>query len=449
MIRRSDFGEQFKWGVSTAAFQIEGAHEIDDKVLSVWDHFSHRKGKIHKGHHARMACDFYNRFEGDLDTVRALSIPNFRFSLAWTRIIREDHGLNHKGIAYYQRLIDGCLERGIEPWVTIYHWDIPHFLEMKGGWTNRDVLNWFGDYVDVCAKHFGDRVKHWMVLNEPMVFTGAGYYLGIHAPGRTGLSSFIPAMHHATLCQAEGGRRLKFWLPDAEVGTTFSCSYVEPLQPTPAHERAAIKIDALLNRLYIEPSLGLGYPVKDIGLLSRVEKYMKAGDEQQMAFEFDFIGVQNYTREIAKRSWLVPILFANLVGAHKRNVETTLMNWEVYPPSIYHMLKKYGSYAGVKKIYITENGAAFEDTVLNGKVDDPRRVRYLHDYIAQVYKAKQEGVPVEGYFVWTLQDNFEWAEGYRPRFGLIYTDFDTQQRIIKSSGYWYRDFLEGKSAIDV
>jgi beta-glucosidase len=447
VISRSNFGEAFKWGVSTAAFQIEGAHGIDDKLPSIWDEFTDRKGKIHQGHHAQMACDFYNLHPQDLDNVHHLSIPNFRFSLSWTRLINRDHSVNEKGIAFYNRLIDGCLARGIEPWVTIYHWDIPSFLEEKGGWTNRDIIHWFGDYVEVCAKYFGDRVKYWMVMNEPMVFTGAGYYLGIHAPGRKGLTNFIPAMHHTTLCQAEGGRRLKFLLPYAEVGTTFSCSYVEPLNDSPAHQRAAIKIDALLNRLYIEPSLGMGYPVKDISLLSRVEKYMKAGDEEMMAFDFDFIGVQNYTREIAKRSWMVPILFATLVGAHKRKVETTLMNWEVFPASIYEMLKKYGAYKKVKKIYVTENGAAFEDTLLNGKVEDKRRVRYLHDYIAQVYKAKQEGIPVEGYFVWTLQDNFEWAEGYRPRFGLIYTDFNTQERIIKDSGYWYKDFLDGKIVI--
>ena len=225
---------------------------------------------------------------------------------------------------------------------------------------------------------------------------------------------------------------------------TFSCSFVEPLNNSSANQRAAVKIDALLNRLYIEPLLGMGYPVKEISLLSRVEKYMKAGDEEMMTFDYDFIGVQNYTREIAKRSWMVPILFASLVGAHKRKVETTLMNWEVYPASIYEMLKKYGAYKKVKKIYVTENGAAFEDTLFNGRVEDKRRVQYLHDYIAQVYKAKQEGIPVSGYFVWTLQDNFEWAEGYRPRFGLIYTDFDTQQRVIKDSGYWYRDFLNNE-----
>jgi beta-glucosidase len=448
VIKRSDFGKDFKWGVSTAAFQIEGAHSEGDKLASVWDVFTAQKGKIHNGHHARLACDFYNLYGDDLSLVQSLSIPNFRFSFSWPRIINADHSVNMLGIAFYDRIIDACLQRGITPWVTLYHWDIPHFLEEKGGWTNRDIVGWFCDYVQVCAKHFGDRVKYWMVMNEPMVFTGAGYYLGIHAPGKKGLSNFIPAMHHATLCQAEGGRLLKVLLPaDAEIGTTFSCSHIEPYRNTAADHKAAVKIDALLNRLYIEPVLGLGYPVSDISLLTRVEKYMLSGDEQKMAFDFDFIGVQNYTREIAKRSWLVPIMFATLVGAHKRNVETTLMNWEVYPESIYQMLKKYGQYKGIKKLIVTENGAAFEDLVVNHKVEDTKRVKYLNDYIGQVYRAKQEGVPVEGYFVWTLQDNFEWAEGYRPRFGLIYTDFDTQERIVKDSGYWYRNFLKNEQAL--
>ncbi len=447
MIKRSDFGDDFKWGVSTAAFQIEGEHLIGEKLPSVWDVFTNKKGAIHKGHHAQLACDFYNRYGDDLAIVESLHIPHFRFSLSWTRIMNLDHTVNMQGIDFYSRLIDSCLERGITPWVTVYHWDIPHFLEERGGWTNRDIVNWFSEYIAVCAKYFGDRVKYWMVMNEPMVFTGAGYYLGIHAPGRKGLNQFLPAMHHATLCQAEGGRILKDLLPHAEVGTTFSCSHIEPYRNTSADHKAAVKIDALLNRLYIEPLLGLGYPVADISLLSRVEKYMLSGDDQKMAFDFDFIGVQNYTREIARRSWLVPILFANLVGAHKRNVDTTLMNWEVYPESIYHVLKKFGAYKNIKKIIVTENGAAFEDVVKNGAVEDVKRVKFLNDYIGQVYRAKQEGVPVEGYFVWTLQDNFEWAEGYRPRFGLIYTDFDSQERIVKDSGYWYRNFLKNEQAL--
>jgi beta-glucosidase len=275
-----------------------------------------------------------------------------------------------------------------------------------------------------------------------MVFTGAGHFLGIHAPGRRWMKNFIPAVHHATLCQSAGARIVKELLPKAEVGTTFSASYIEPYRQREKDQQAALRIDALLNRLFLEPSLGLGYPVKELPFLQRIEKYMKPGDEKLLPFDFDFIGLQVYTREVVSHTWLMPFIGADLVKATKRKVPTTLMNWEVYPESIYQMLKQYNRY-GLKKILVTENGAAFTDTVQEGKVHDPQRLTYLQDHLAQVLRAKQEGVPVEGYFVWTFTDNFEWAMGYHPRFGLVYVDFATQQRIIKSSGYWYKDFLKG------
>jgi beta-glucosidase len=440
-LTKQAFGDHFKWGVSTAAYQVEGAYNTDGKGLSVWDVFSNKKGNTYLNQHGNVACNFYNCYRDDLQLMQALQIPNFRFSLAWSRLMPSGtHQINRKGIDFYNYLIDHCLELSIEPWVTLYHWDLPYALEQKGGWTNRDIVNWFGDYAELCARHFGDRIKYWMVLNEPMVFTGAGHFLGIHAPGRRWMKNFIPAVHHATLCQSAGARILKSIVPGAEVGTTFSASYIEPYRQTDKDRQAAIRIDALLNRLFLEPSLGLGYPVKELPFLQRIEKYMKPGDENLLPFDFDFIGLQVYTREIVSHTWLMPFIGADLVKATKRKVPVTLMNWEVYPESIYQMLKQYSRY-GLKKILVTENGAAFTDTVQEGKVHDPLRLAYLQDHIAQVLRAKQEGVPVEGYFVWTFTDNFEWAMGYHPRFGLVYVDFDTQQRIIKSSGYWYRDFL--------
>lgn len=230
-------------------------------------------------------------------------------------------------------------------------------------------------------------------------------------------------------------------LPDAEIGTTFSCSYIEPHTDKPKDIAAAKRVDALLNRLFIEPMLGLGYPT-EVKAIGGISKYYQPGDEEAMKFDFDFIGVQNYTREIVKNSFFTPYVGASLVKAEKRNVQLTNMKWEVYPPSIYHMLKQFNSYPQVKKIYITENGAAFPDIVTEGNVEDPKRVAYLQNYLQQVLKAKNEGVNVQGYFIWTLTDNFEWAEGYHPRFGLIYIDFETQQRIVKSSGRWYGSFLK-------
>src|SRR6478735_9019629 len=445
ILRRSDFGTDFHWGVSVAAYQIEGAHDADGKGHSIWDIFTNTKGRTHQNQNGNIACDFYNRYADDLAMMKQLHIPNFRFSMCWSRIMPEGHGrVNQKGIDHYNRLIDTCLELGIDPWLTLYHWDLPHALELKGGWTNRDVVDWFLEYSALCADKFGDRVKHWMILNEPMVFTGAGYFLGVHAPGRTGMKSFLPAVHHATLCMSEGGRLIKGMLPDAHVGTTFSGSHVEPYSNSERDQRAAVKVDALLNRLFIEPALGYGYPLADLRALRSIEKYMKPGDEERMKFDFDFIGIQNYTREIAKHSWFTPYLHARIVAAPKRKVPTTLMKWEVFPPSIYHMIMKYNAYPEIKEIIVTENGAAFTDLVNGDRVHDTLRKEYLKDYLTQVLKAKNDGAKVNGYFIWKLTDNFEWAEGFHPRFGIIYVDFDTQQRIVKDSGRWYAELLSDR-----
>lgn len=444
ILHKKDFGEDFEWGVSASAYQIEGCHDADGKGPSIWDVFSGTKGKVYQGQTGNEACHFYLRFHEDLALMKDLHIPNFRFSLSWPRLLPAGSGAaNWKGIDFYNRLIDQCLALGIDPWVTLYHWDLPYTLERKGGWTNRDIIHWFREYAELCVKHFGDRVSHWMVLNEPLVFVGAGYFLGVHAPGRTGMKNFLPAMHHAAICQAEGARVIKHHCPHAEVGTTFSCSHIEPYRPIERDRLAAQRVDTLLNRIFLETALGLGYPVQDLKLLARVEKYYLPEDDHLLKFDFDFIGLQNYTREIIKHSYFTPLLHADIVKAEKRKVPITLMKWEVYPDSIYHMLKKYNAYPGVKKIYVTENGAAFQDKVENRKVHDEMRVDYLKQYLQAVLKAKNEGVNVKGYFVWTFTDNFEWAEGFYPRFGLVYVDFKTQQRIVKSSGLWYKEFLKG------
>ena len=443
MFTKEQFGESFKWGVSTAAYQIEGAHLADGKGESIWDTFSNQKKKIFENHNGNHACDFYNRYEEDFLLIKSLNIPNFRFSLSWPRIMPNGSGtINQKGIDFYNRLIDKSLEMGIKPWVTLYHWDLPQAIENMGGWTNRAIVNWFCDYVEVCAKNFGDRVENWMVMNEPMVFTGAGYFLGVHAPGRKGLKNFIPAVHHATLCQSLGARTLKSIRPNAQVGTTFSCSHLEPNTNSQKDRLATKRVDALINRLFLEPSLGLGYPTDDLKLLERIYNYFEPTDEKYLSFDFDFIGLQNYTREIVTHSYFVPLLNAKLIKADKRKVPTTLMNWEVYPDAIYEALKKYDAYPQIKKIIVTENGAAFRDVIFDGKINDELRTSYLKDHIKQVLRAKNDGVKVDGYFVWTLLDNFEWAEGFYPRFGIVHTNFKTQERIVKQSGHWYKEFLQ-------
>lgn len=436
------FGDDFAWGVSTAALQIEGSCDADGKGPSIWDTFTARKGKVLNGDKPTIACDFYKRYQQDIDLIKQLNIPNFRFSISWTRILPNGTGeVNQPGIDHYNRVIDYCLKQGIQPWVTIYHWDLPQALEDKGGWTNREMVDWFSNFVTICAKSFGDRVKNWMVMNEPAVFTGAGYFLGMHAPGRSGLRNFLPAVHHVVLSIVAGAKILRKLLPDTQIGNTFSCSYIQPYADTLKHINAAKRADALINRLFIEPILGLGYPTDEVKALKGIYKYFLPGDEDKISFDFDFIGIQNYTREIVKYSFFTPYIGAALIKAEKRNVELTDMKWEVYPPAIYHMLKKFEAYPQIKKLIVTENGAAFPDEVVNSEVNDIKRVKYLQTHIQQVLKAKQEGCRVHGYFIWTLTDNFEWAEGYHPRFGLIHINFETQQRIIKSSGKWFAKLI--------
>jgi beta-glucosidase len=434
---------EFHWGVSSSAFQTEGAIHADGKGASIWDIFSLQPGKIANGHDAINACDFYHRYNGDIELMEQMKIPNFRFSIAWSRIFPHGIGkINTKGLDHYDRIVDSCLENNINPWITLYHWDLPYHLEELGGWTNRDIIYWFEEYIQAVVQRLKDRVKHWMVLNEPMVFTGAGYFLGIHAPGQKGVTSFLKALHHATICQAQGIKQIQS-LTDhhTEVGTTFSCSMITPFSNQEKDLKAAIRTDALLNRLFIEPLIGRGYPFQELPFMRTIEKYFRANDGELLYASPDFVGIQNYTREVVKHQWNIPYLNAKIIPANKRNVPHTEMNWEIFPPSLYHVLHKFNDYPEIKKIYVTENGAAFNDKVIDNEILDFQRRDFIKDCIKQVILAKNDGIRVNGYFAWSLTDNFEWAEGYKPRFGLVHIDFKTQKRIIKESGKWYAKFL--------
>lgn len=447
-IHSTDFGEDFTWGVASSAYQTEGAAFEDGKGPSVWDVFVQQKGKIKDGTTGHQATGFYHRYIQDIILMQYLNVRNFRFSLSWPRLFPQGVGpVNEKGVDFYNGVIDFCLECGIEPWVTLYHWDLPQALEERGGWTNRDVVGWFEDYVSFCVKQFGDRVRHWMVLNEPMAFTGGGYFLGLHAPGRKGLQNFLPAVHHTALSLAHGANVIKSVNGRLRVGSTFSCSPVDPVDGTRLTAEAVQRVDVLSNRLFIEPLLGLGYPWQELKALQGLERYMKAGDEALLKADLDFVGLQNYTREVVRHSTVMPYLNARLVKASRRGVATTEMDWEVYPQGIYRSLKRFAAYKNSPPLVITENGAAFTDVVRNGQVDDPQRIAFYEDYLAQVLKAKEEGVNVQGYFAWSFTDNFEWAEGCSKRFGLVYVDYATQRRIVKSSGFWLQQFLQTQNQL--
>ncbi len=447
---RADFGPGFYWGAAAAAYQVEGAWQVQGKGPSIWDDFTRRRGRIRRGEHGRVAADFYHRYAADLDLAQGLGLTDYRFSVAWARVLPNGTGaVNRRGLDFYDRLVDACLERDLCPWLTVYHWDLPSALQARGGWANRDVVGWLADYAQVLARRLGDRVPQWMVLNEPMVFVGAGHLLGVHAPGRRHLGAFLAAAHHAALAQAEGGRVLRAALPaTARIGTTFSCSYLTPHRPGHAADAAATRrADALLNRFFVEPLLGQGYPTAELPALRwLLERYEKPGDRERLTFEFDFWGIQNYTREVVKFSPWLPLQWAKLVPAKQRQVPHTDMGWEVYPESIYEMLKRYAAYPGAPPLVVTESGAAFPDALTNGRVPDAPRRAYLQAALGQVLRARRDGVDVRGYFAWTLTDNFEWAEGYSPRFGLIHIDYETQERTVKDSGRWYAAFLAGQPA---
>lgn len=441
---KSDFGKDFLWGVASAAYQIEGAWNKDGKGPSIWDTFTHEKGNILNGDTGDEACDFYHQYSEDLALVKSLGFDVFRFSIAWSRLLPSGYGQrNEAGFDFYDRVIDRCLELDLAPWITLFHWDLPQGIEDLGGWRNRDVVAYFEDYTAAVIDRYGDRVKHWMVLNEPMAFTALGYGLGMHAPGKRGFKKFLQSVHHTTLAQSAGARVLRSADSQAIIGSTFSTSSIDSKKPhKKGNQKVAAIFDVMLNRLFLEPALGMSYPFDAWPALRKIEKYMEAGDEESMKFDFDFYGLQNYTRMVIKKFGLMPWVHGLEWKPEKRGAESiTEMGWEVYPEGIYRQLKQFADYEGINKIIITENGAAFPDQLIDGKVADDQRLQFYQSYLSEVLRAKQEGVPVEGYFAWTFMDNFEWAEGYHARFGMVYNDFETQTRTVKNSGLWWQEFL--------
>ncbi len=446
MFSKNSFGKNFLWGVAISAQQNEGAYNIDGRGLSIWDLFARRQGKIKGGFKPYIACDFYHRYKDDLLLVKALGFNTFRFSVSWPRILPDGTGkINKEGVAFYHKVIEECLKLDLIPYLTLYHWDLPYELEKEDGWANDRIIRWFNRYATVCAEEYGDVVKNWIIMNEPMGFTSLGYMLGKHAPGKTGLNNFFPAVHHAVMAQAEGGRVIRQIVHKAHIGTTFSCSEVIPFTDKPEDKQAAKRVDILLNRLFIEPALGRGYPKEDFRFLEKLELYNRAWKyTDRMHFNFDFIGVQNYFPLVVKYNRIMPIVQASEVKAATRKVPHTAMGWEINADSFYRMVKRFWLYGVVKEIIITESGAAFKDKLVNGAVNDVQRTHYHEKYLRALLKEKNEGINVTGYFAWTLMDNFEWAEGVKAPFGLIHVDFKTQLRTIKNSGYWFRDFLEEK-----
>jgi beta-glucosidase len=436
------FGMDFVWGAACAAYQVEGAWNEGGRGPSIWDQYSQRKGNIYHNENGNIATDFYHRFEEDIHLLDSMGFKAFRFSISWSRIFPDESGqVNPEGVAFYHKVIDACIKRGVEPWVTLYHWDLPLYLQERGGWSNRETISNFSNYVSFCAKEFGSKVQHWMVMNEPAAFVGLGYLVGMHAPGHINIRKFLKATHHVCLAMAEGGRSIRNADSDAQIGTTFSCSVVDPILVKPRHEKAKKRMDAMLNRLWIEPSLGMGYPSEDLPILKKLKKFHQPGDSSMLSFDFDFIGLQHYFRVIVRANPFIPVVGATRIEPARLHLPVNEMGFEINPEGMLRTLRNYKQYP-VKHYVITENGVCTNDILTLGEIEDTARIDFFRGYLTSVSEARKEGIPIDGYFVWSLTDNFEWSEGYRPRFGLVYVDYANQQRTVKASGHWFRKYIQ-------
>ena len=431
------FPKDFIWGAATASYQIEGAWNADGKGESIWDRFSHTPGKVDNGDTGDIACDHYHRWREDVALMKELGLKAYRFSVAWPRLLPEGRGkLNQAGIDFYDHLVDALLEAKIEPYLTLYHWDLPQSLQDEGGWPARIMADAFVEYADVVSRTLGDRVKNWITLNEPWVSAFVGYRYGRHAPGHTDVSEAIAASHHLLLAHGQAVPVIRNNCPDAKVGIVLNLTPQVPASPSVADKKEATWMDGYINRWFLDPLVGRGYPQDMVSGFGNAMEFVKPGDLEIISTPVDFLGVNYYMRNIARAGNVSEI--DNAPRTVFRGDEITEMDWEVYPEGIYNVLDRLHLDYSFPAIYITENGAAYKDDISSdGRVDDPARLSYIKRHLEMVKKAILVGVPVKGYFVWSLLDNFEWGFGYSKRFGIVYVDNQTQQRIPKSSAKWY------------
>jgi beta-glucosidase len=429
----------FTWGAATASYQIEGAVDEDGRGESIWDRFCATPGKVRNGESGAVACDFYHRYPGDIALMRQLGISSFRFSTAWPRILPEGRGrVNGAGLDFYDRLVDGLLESGIQPCVTLYHWDLPQPLEDRGGWPARELVDAFAEYVEVVAGRLGDRVQHWITHNEPWVVAWLGYGWGVHAPGRASEADALAAAHHLLLSHGRAVEVLRRDAPGAEVGITLSLWPQYPASDSEEDVAAARHMDGFHNRWFLDAIYRGEYPADLVEHFADSLPTVADGDLRTIAAPIDFLGVNAYSRGVigSGADGGPPVL------VRVPDSEYTDMDWEVYPAALFDLLVRLRDDYAPDRIAVTENGAAFSDVrVHDGLVRDLERQAYLESHIDAVARAVDEGVPVAGYYVWSLLDNFEWAHGFAKRFGIVYIDYPTLERVPKASFGWYRDFI--------
>jgi beta-glucosidase len=442
------FPERFVWGAATSSYQIEGAVAADGRGPSIWDTFSHTAGRVRGDDTGDVACDHYHRYEQDVGLMAQIGLAAYRFSIAWPRIQPDGAGpANPAGLDFYDRLVDTLISHGIDPIATLYHWDLPQALEDRGGWTARDTAHRFADYAALVHERLGDRVGTWTTLNEPWCAAFLGYAEGVHAPGRTEPAAAFAAAHHLLMAHGEAVRALRA-AGAAQLGLTVNPAAVRPADPdNPADVAATRLADGLQTRIFLDPVFGHGYPADVLAVIDRNggSGWLREGDEERIAAPIDLLGINYYSPHVVAARPGQPAQ-AGIAGTEGVAFlpppgPVTAMGWQIEPAGLTELLVRLGTdYPGVG-LWITENGAAFDDRADDGRVADPHRIGYLDGHLRAVHAAISRGVDVRGYLVWSLLDNFEWAEGYRKRFGIIYVDYPTQTRVLKDSAWWYRGVI--------
>ena len=439
------FPAHFLWGAATASHQIEGAVREDGRGSSIWDDFAATPGKTYKGQTGEVATDHYHRVEEDTDLMVQLGLSAYRFSIAWPRILPTGRGaVNSAGLDFYDRLVDTLLAKDIQPFATLYHWDLPSSLEQAGGWVNRDTAFAFADYAEIVARRLGDRVAGWITLNEPWCSAYLGYGIGVHAPGRCDRQAAIDAAHHLLLGHGLAVPRLRTHVStDIPVGITLLLNHVYAADERPETVRDVALSNAFSNGWFLDPIYRGTYPERFFEHMALNPPPIHEGDMEVISAPLDFLGVNNYSRIIVRGAQTQPLADRCESVSPVPNACYTDMAWEINAPGLRDLLLYVADNYPVGKLYVTENGAAFPDTWDgNDTISDPRRADYLRSYITACAEAVEQGAPLCGYFVWSLMDNFEWSEGYAKRFGIVYIDYATQRRVIKESGYWYAALLD-------
>ncbi|MEJ7837507.1 MAG: GH1 family beta-glucosidase [Thermomicrobiales bacterium] len=441
------FPQGFVWGAATAAYQVEGAATEDGRGESIWDRFSHTPGKTHNGDTGDVAIDHYHLWKSDLEIMSELGLNAYRFSLAWPRIIPTGRGqINEKGLDFYDRLTDGLLERGISPWPTLYHWDLPQVLEDAGGWRNRATVDAFADYVDAITRRLGDRVKNWITVNEPWVAGFLGHLMGIHAPGLRNLGAALSASHHLLLAHGRAMDVIRSNVPDSKAGITLNLTMVYPNGDSAADAEVAHQMDGQVNRWFLDPVFRGQYPEDMVRGFDAAMPKIEAEDFSIISRPTDFLGINYYSPFHVEHDPGSPMQMRMV----EQEGEKTSVGWLVDPPSLEKLLVRVHDEYAPAEMYITENGAAFNDAPpVDGRVQDERRTVYLHDHLLASLKSLDEDVPLRGYFVWSLFDNYEWSEGYAKRFGITYVDYATMERTLKDSARWYAEVTRANAVLPV